>query len=47
MTREEKDFYTWDEIEKDLSELELQYGDSDEIVKNLVTPFIILLAKKN
>ncbi|MFQ3675559.1 MAG: hypothetical protein SNJ64_03345 [Endomicrobiia bacterium] len=40
MTKEEKDFYTWDEIEKDLSDLELQYGDSDEIVKNLVTPSV-------
>jgi chromosome segregation ATPase len=40
MANEEKDFYTWDEIEKDLSDLELQYGDSDEIVKNLVTPSV-------
>jgi chromosome segregation ATPase len=40
MVDEEKDFYTWDEIEKDLSELELQYGDNDEIVKNLVTPSV-------
>lgn len=43
---EEKEFYTWDEIEKDLSELELQYGDSDEIVKNLITPSVSSYWKK-
>lgn len=37
---ENKEFYTWDEIERDLENLELQYGDSDEIVKNLVTPSV-------
>ncbi len=40
MDNEEDKFYTWDEIEKELSELELQYGDSDEIVRNLVTPSV-------
>lgn len=37
---EEEKFYTWDEIEKELSELEFKYGDSDEIVKSLVTPSV-------
>lgn len=37
---EEEKFYTWDEIEKELSELELQYGDSDEIVRNIITPSV-------
>lgn len=40
MVDDEERFYSWDEIEKELSELELQYGDSDEIVKNLVTPSV-------
>ncbi|MCX7956394.1 MAG: hypothetical protein N2643_00660 [Endomicrobia bacterium] len=46
MVDEEEKFYTWDEIEKELSELELQYGDSDEIVKNLVTPSVSAYWKK-
>lgn len=37
---EEEKFYTWDEIEKELSELELQYGDSDEIVRSIITPSV-------
>ncbi len=37
---EEEKFYTWDEIEKELSELELKYGDSDEIVTSLITPSV-------
>ncbi|MEN3013616.1 MAG: hypothetical protein ABDH23_03250 [Endomicrobiia bacterium] len=40
MVDEEEKFYSWEEIEKELSELELQYGDSDEIVKNLITPSV-------
>jgi chromosome segregation ATPase len=40
MVDEEGKFYTWDEIEKELSDLELQYGDSDEIVRNIITPSV-------
>jgi chromosome segregation ATPase len=40
MVDEEDKFYTWDEIEKELSELELQYGDSDEIVRSIITPSV-------
>jgi chromosome segregation ATPase len=40
MTDEEDKFYTWDEIEKELSDLELQYGDSDEIVRSIITPSV-------
>lgn len=40
MVDDEERFYSWEEIERELSELELQYGDSDEIVKNLVTPSV-------
>ncbi|MCS7151552.1 MAG: hypothetical protein NZ928_04105 [Endomicrobia bacterium] len=40
MDNEEEKFYTWDEIEKELTDLELQYGDSDEIVRNIITPSV-------
>lgn len=40
MVDDEEKFYTWDEIEKELSELESQYGDSEEIMQNLITPSI-------
>ncbi|MFN3550522.1 MAG: hypothetical protein ACK4WJ_01755 [Endomicrobiia bacterium] len=40
MFDDEEKFYTWQEIERELSELELQYGDKDEVMQNLITPSV-------
>ena len=40
MFDDEEKFYTWDEIEKELSELELQYGDKDDVMQSLITPSV-------
>lgn len=40
MVDEEEKFYTWEEIEKELTQLEAQFGDNEEILQNLITPSV-------